>query len=118
MEDLERAELLCRCDEEAGEGRASTNTEVARDTVKREGGRSLLRRVQPDDQGSVGRPCGAEPGSTDNRAGKALPGTVYEGEAGVAKGARQASCDHEHFRGGAVEQRTRRRRDACGRPHA
>ena len=99
------------------DGRAGTNTEVAGDAVEREGGRSLLGRDQPDDQCPVGRPCRAEPGSADNRAGKRLPGTVYEGEAGVAKGARQASCDHDRFGGVPVEQRSRRRGDDCGRPH-
>src|SRR5579864_507834 len=117
IENLERAELLRGCDDEAGDGRASTDTEVARDTVERERGRSLLGPDQPDDQRSVRCPCGAEPGSADNRAGKALPGTLDEGEAGVANGARQASCDHEPSGGAPVEQRSRRRSDDCGRPH-
>ena len=42
IEQLERAELLCGCDEEAGDGRAETETEVARDAGKRDGGRALL----------------------------------------------------------------------------
>ena len=42
VEKLERAELRCGCDDEAADGRAETETEVARDAVKREGGRSLL----------------------------------------------------------------------------
>ena len=42
IERLERAELLCGCDDEAGCGRAGAETEVARDAVEREGCRSLL----------------------------------------------------------------------------
>ncbi len=117
IENLERAEPLCGCDDEAGYGRAGTNTEVARDAAKRDGGRSLLGLDQRDDQYPVGRSCRAEPGSAGNRAGKRLPGTVYVGEAGVAKGARQASCDHDRFGGVPVEQRSRRRGGDCGRPH-
>src|SRR6266851_7660056 len=117
IENLERAEPLCRCDDEAGDGRAGTNTEVASDAVQREGGRSLLGPDQPDEQCPVGRPCRAEPGSADNRAGKRLPGTLDEGKGGVAKGARQASCDHDRFGGVTVEQRSRRRGDDCRRPH-
>jgi len=60
------------------------DTEVARDAVKREGGRSLLGLDQPDGQCPEGRPCRADSGSADNRAGKGLPGKVYVGEAGVA----------------------------------
>src|SRR5206468_787648 len=97
IERLERAEPLCECDDEAGYGRAGADTEVARDAVNREGGRSLLALDQPDGQCPVGRPCRADSGSADNRAGKGLPGTVYVGEAGVAEGARQASCDHDRF---------------------
>src|SRR4029077_10620514 len=99
VENLERAELLRGCDDEAGDGRAGTNTEVAGDAVKREGGRSLLLRDQPDDQGSVGRPCHAEPDSAGNRASKRLPGTVDERKAGVAQSARQTSCDHDRLGG-------------------
>src|SRR5437764_9997243 len=116
IERLERAEPLCECDDEAGYGRAEADTEVARDAVNREGGRSLLALDQPDGQCPVGRPCRADSGSADNRAGKGLPGTVYVGEAGVAEGARQASCDHDRFGGVPVEQRSRRRGGDCGRP--
>src|SRR6478735_3099404 len=42
IENLERAELRCGCDNEASDGRTGTNTEVATDPVKREGGRALL----------------------------------------------------------------------------
>src|SRR5438128_64104 len=84
IERLERAETLCGCDDEAGYGRAGADTEVTRDAVNREGGRSLLALDQPDGQCPVGRPCRADSGSADNRAGKGLPGTVYVGEAGVA----------------------------------
>ena len=90
---------------------------LPRDPVKREGGGALLGPDQPDDQCPVGRPCGAEPGSADNRAGKRLPGTLDEGEAGIAKSARQASCDHDRLGGVTVEQRSRRRGDDCRRPH-
>ena len=117
IERLERAELLCGCDDEAGYGRAGAETEVARDAVEREGGRSLLALDQPDGQLPVGRPCRADSGSADNRAGKGLPGMVDVGEAGVAEGARQASCDHDRFSGVPVEQRSRRQGGDCGRPH-
>ena len=117
IENLERAEALCGCHDEARDCRAGTNTEVARDAVEREGGHSLIGRDQPDHQCPVGRPCRAEPGSAGDRAGERLPGTVDVGEAGVAEGARQASCDHDRFRGVAVEHRSRRRGDDCGRPH-
>src|SRR5438309_568219 len=40
-----------------------------------------------------------------------------EGKAGVAKGARHASCDHDRFGGIAIEQCSRGWRDDCGRPH-
>src|SRR5205807_6508050 len=61
--------------------------------------------------------CRADSGSADNRAGKGLPGSVYVGEAGVAYGARQESCDQDRFGGVPVEQPSRRRGDDCGRPH-
>jgi hypothetical protein len=93
-----------------------TEEGVNRETTTLQGGilsplmaDSLLRREQPDDQCSVGRACRPEPGSADNRPGKRLPGTVYEGEAGGAEGARQASCDHDRFGEVPVEQRSRRR---------
>jgi hypothetical protein len=117
VEKLERAEPLRGGDDEAGHRRAGTDTEVAGDAVEREGGRSLLRRDQPDDQGPVGRPGRAEPGSAGNRAGKRLPRTVDEGETGIPEDARHASCNHERLGGVPVEQRSRRRRDDCGRPH-
>ena len=66
IEELEGAKPLCSRDDETSNGRASTDTEVARDAVKREGGRSLLRLDQPHDQCPIGRPCGAEPDSADN----------------------------------------------------
>ena len=68
IERLERAELLCERDDEAGHGRAGADTEVARDAVESEGGRSLLAVDQPDGQCAVSRPCGAESRPADNRA--------------------------------------------------
>jgi hypothetical protein len=115
IERLERAEPLRECDDEAGYGRAGADTEVARDAVEREGSRSLLALDQPDGQCPVGRQRRADSGSADNRAGKGLPGTLYVCEAGVAEGARQASCDHDRFGGVPVEQRSRRRGGDCGR---
>src|SRR5207248_887150 len=117
IERLERAELLCECDDEAGYGRAGADTEVAGDAVKSEGGRSLLALDQSDRQCPVGRVCRPDSGSADNRAGEGLPGTLYVGEAGEAQGARQESCDQDRFGGVAVEQSSRRRRGDRGHPH-
>jgi hypothetical protein len=97
IERLERAEPLCGCDDEAGYGRAEAETEVARDSVDREGGRSLLGLDQPDGQCPEGRTSRADSYSADNRARKRLPGMAYEGEAGVPQGARQISCDHDRL---------------------
>ena len=118
VEPLERLKVLMGArDDEARNGRAEAETEVACDSS--EGGRydALLHWYQGQGENLARSSHEPEAGTSDGRVDKALPRMVDKCEGPVAERVHDIAGDENSLRAETVEQRTRWERHHRGRSH-
>ena len=117
VETLERPEIMGGGDDEAGDCRAESETEVSSDSTERGRCGALLRRDEGQGQDLAGGTYESEAGTRDGGADKALPRMLDKRQDPVADRVQDSAGNQEAFRTEAIEKRTRRERYDCGSAH-